>query len=377
MCFASSGENTEPLPSNAYIGDDGNSLLISCTRCCLQVHASCYGIHPDLVNEAWTCSRCSANALVADCCLCNLRGGALQKTTDGRWVHVICAIAVPEARFLNVIERRPVDVTAILEQRWKLKCVYCRQRMKKISGACIQCSYEHCATSFHVTCAHAAGIPVEPDDWPYMVSVTCLRHRAARHAPPFSREVSLGQTVITKNRNGLYYQCKVIGVTTQTFYEVNFEDGSYIDNIYPENSRDCLKMGPPAEGELLRLRLTDEAVYQAKFVTAHVSQIFQVEFEDGGQLMVKRGEIYTLEEELPRRVKSRLSLSTATRPDEMFSGDDSKAAKRPRVAGAPTKIPKESSRPSSDYFPVMETLPPPPPPPPSFQPGAQSSGPVL
>uniref|UniRef100_A0ABM5EM95 [histone H3]-trimethyl-L-lysine(9) demethylase n=1 Tax=Pogona vitticeps TaxID=103695 RepID=A0ABM5EM95_9SAUR len=374
MCFASSGENTEPLPANSYIGDDGSSLLVSCARCCLQVHASCYGIHPDLVNEGWTCSRCSANALLADCCLCNLRGGALHKTTDGRWVHVICAVAVPEARFLNVIERQPVDVTAVLEQRWKLKCVYCRQRMKKVSGACIQCSYEHCSTSFHVTCAHAAGIPLEPDDWPYIVSITCLKHRTASHAIPFSREVSLGQTVITKNRNGLYYRCKVIGVTTQTFYEVNFDDGSYIDNIYPENivSRDCLKLGPPAEGELLRLRLTDDAVYQAKFVSAHISQIFQVEFEDGTQLMVKRGEIFTLDEELPRRVKSRLSLSTGTPQEETFSGDDSKAAKRPRVAGGAAAKSPEESRPSPDYFALLETLLPP-----AFQPGAQSSGPVL
>lgn len=36
------------------------------------------------------------------------------------------------------------------------------------------------------------------------------------------------------------------------------------------------------------------------------SVALQVEFEDGSQLMVKRGDIYTLEEELPKRVKSRL-----------------------------------------------------------------------
>lgn len=58
------------------------------------------------------------------------------------------------------------------------KCVYCRKRMKRVSGACIQCSYEHCSTSFHVTCAHAAGVLMEPDDWPYVVSITCLKHRA-------------------------------------------------------------------------------------------------------------------------------------------------------------------------------------------------------
>lgn len=107
----------------------------------------CYGIRPDLVNESWSCSRCSAGAWAAvragdssvptgccwdhsaastemgggrvqaafdipggvqsfsgedkqpgrafgscsdgvvfpqECCLCNLRGGALQMTTDGR-----------------------------------------------------------------------------------------------------------------------------------------------------------------------------------------------------------------------------------------------------------------------------------------------------
>ena len=49
------------------------------------------------------------------------------------------------------------------------------------------------------------------------------------------RAVSLGQVVITKNRNGLYYRCRVIGTTTQTFYEVNFDDGSYSDNLSPES----------------------------------------------------------------------------------------------------------------------------------------------
>lgn len=141
------------------------------------------------------------------------------------------------------------------------KCVYCRKRMKKVSGACIQCSCEHCSTSFHVTCAHAAGVLMEPDDWPYVVSITCFKHKSGGHtvsaqpAPArptagrlrpdaavslprqvqFLRAVSLGQMVITKNRNGLYYRCRVIGTSTQTFYEVNFDDGSYSDNLYPES----------------------------------------------------------------------------------------------------------------------------------------------
>lgn len=37
-----------------------------------------------------------------------------------RWVHVICAIAVPEACFVNAIDRQPVDVSAVPESRKNL-----------------------------------------------------------------------------------------------------------------------------------------------------------------------------------------------------------------------------------------------------------------
>lgn len=36
----------------------------------------------------------------------------------------------------------------------------------------------------------------------------------------------------------------------------------------------------------------------------------QVEFEDGSQLTAKRDDVYTLDEELPKRVKSRLVSTT-------------------------------------------------------------------
>ena len=36
----------------------------------------------------------------------------------------------------------------------------------------------------------------------------------------------------------------------------------------------------------------------------------QVEFEDGSQLTAKRDDVYTLDEELPKRVKSRLVSAT-------------------------------------------------------------------
>ncbi|XP_069505448.1 lysine-specific demethylase 4B-like isoform X2 [Ambystoma mexicanum] len=355
MCFTSSSENTEPVPDNSYIGEDGTSPLISCAKCCLQIHASCYGIHPDLVSANWTCSRCTSKAWTADCCLCNLRGGALQMTTDRRWVHVICAIAVPEVKFVNVIERHPVDVSAVPEERCRLHCVYCRKHMKRGPGACIQCSVQLCSTSFHVTCAHTAGVSMEPADWPYVVSITCFKHKALSPKLQSVKEVSLGQTVITKNRNGLYYKCEVIGMATQSFYEVNFDDGSYSDNVYPESitSLDCIRHGPPSEGELVELRWTDGNLYKAKFVASRVFQVYQVEFEDSSQLMVKRCEIFTLKEQLPKRVKSRLSLSTGALQEAFVSAEDVKAAKRPRVGAS--KNPEESGH-SPDHYSVVDTL---------------------
>lgn len=47
--------------------------------------------------------------------------------------------------------------------------------------------------------------------------------------------MTLGQRVIGRNIDGWYYHCTIIGMATQTFYEVNFEDGSYCDNLRPED----------------------------------------------------------------------------------------------------------------------------------------------
>lgn len=44
-----------------------------------------------------------------------------------RWVHVICAVAVAEARFVNAIEREPVDISAVPDTRKNLVSLSCRR----------------------------------------------------------------------------------------------------------------------------------------------------------------------------------------------------------------------------------------------------------
>ncbi|TKC46303.1 hypothetical protein EI555_014158, partial [Monodon monoceros] len=78
-----------------------------------------------------------------------------------------------------------------------------------------------------------------------------------------------------------------------------------------------------------------------------------VEFEDGSQLTVKRGDIFTLDEELPKRVRSRLSVTTGAPQENVFSGEEVKAAKRPRV-GTP-RAAEDSGR-NPDYPAFMESL---------------------
>jgi len=171
ICDDSEGENT--------------NAIVFCDGCNLAVHQDCYGV-PYIPEGQWLCRKCTVSpetpvvrlnshfpeaALTTftsqSCILCPNEGGAFKQTVLGDWVHLLCAIWIPETRVMNETFMEPItDADKIPKQRWKLvrssisgtyfsltfpqqKCSVCDIR----EGACIQCSKSSCFLAFHATCA--------------------------------------------------------------------------------------------------------------------------------------------------------------------------------------------------------------------------------
>ncbi|CAN6460712.1 unnamed protein product [Victoria cruziana] len=140
-----------------------DNLFLQCDKCLMVVHARCYGELEPLSEKLWLCNLCRPGAPVPSpcCCLCPVVGGAMKKTTDGRWAHLACAMWIPETFLVDIHKMEPIDgLSKISKDRWKLLCSICCVPY----GACIQCSHKTCRVAYHPLCARAAGLCVELED---------------------------------------------------------------------------------------------------------------------------------------------------------------------------------------------------------------------
>lgn len=98
----------------------------------------------------------------------------------------------------------------LLKLKWNAhislqKCYFCRSFIKcsHKRSSCIQCSVGKCALAFHVTCAKAAGVLMEPSDWPYPVYATCSKHPFANKDLVSMYDIWSGGKWICSNNTGI------------------------------------------------------------------------------------------------------------------------------------------------------------------------------
>ncbi|XP_052009975.1 protein Jade-1-like [Xyrauchen texanus] len=134
-------------------GEDGNEMVF-CDKCNICVHQACYGILK-VPEGSWLCRTC-ALGIFPKCHLCPKKGGAMKPTRSGtKWVHVSCALWIPEVSIGNPEKMEPItNVSHIPSNRWALICCVCKEK----TGACIQCSAKSCRVAFHVTCGLHCGL---------------------------------------------------------------------------------------------------------------------------------------------------------------------------------------------------------------------------
>ncbi|KAK9449506.1 uncharacterized protein V1518DRAFT_416183 [Limtongia smithiae] len=171
---------------------DLETALLRCHGCHMLVHPSCYGVRE--VKKKWLCDPCvndraPEHSMTYDCALCPATADtvtthairapreALKVTSGHNWVHVLCAVWIPELKFTDAYSMREVEgIGVIPKARFMEKCDICQQEQETAEqstavdeddgnaslaaalttrGACTSCAV--CHTPFHVGCAFKAG----------------------------------------------------------------------------------------------------------------------------------------------------------------------------------------------------------------------------
>ncbi|KAM6977332.1 protein AF-10 [Aplochiton taeniatus] len=133
--------------------------------CNVAVHQACYGI-VQVPTGPWFCRKCESQERAARvrCELCPHKDGALKRTDNSGWAHVVCALYIPEVEFANVSTMEPIVLQSVPHDRYNKTCYICEDQgreSKAATGACMTCNKHGCRQAFHVTCAQFAGLLCE------------------------------------------------------------------------------------------------------------------------------------------------------------------------------------------------------------------------
>lgn len=186
--------------------------LIACGRdsCGTRVHEECFGAvlrQSEGESEGdgpWFCASCLLGRQLM-CVVCMQYGGALKPLATGstsgslslatasgtsvledqKWVHALCALAIPELIMRDVPSMEPVDGFEDIENgRFRYLCGICRKR----GGASVICEHESCNVGMHPQCAANADLMIGNERNP--LGVYCEKHLPAERIPGAKRWIS-------------------------------------------------------------------------------------------------------------------------------------------------------------------------------------------
>ncbi|KAL3845575.1 hypothetical protein ACJIZ3_002978 [Penstemon smallii] len=170
-----------------------NPVLV-CTSCKVAVHLDCYRSVKSTTGP-WHCELCedlfssqgsgamTTNSwekpyFVPECGLCGGTASAFRKSVDGQWIHALCAEWVLESTYRRG-QVNPIEGMETVNKGIDA-CNVCRRK----HGVCLKCSYGHCQSTFHPTCARSAGfyMTVRTSSGKLQHKAYCERHSIEQKA---------------------------------------------------------------------------------------------------------------------------------------------------------------------------------------------------
>ncbi|KAK3825418.1 MAG: PHD-zinc-finger like domain-containing protein [Benniella sp.] len=172
---------------------EADNVFVYCDTldCALCVHQACYGVKTlPSESEPWLCDRCKAPPEeIVSCVCCPSKDGAFRRLVpedpSSGWVHVVCALWLPETTLGDPDNVDKISVRDIPEKNWSMTCYMCNDPHDAALGACVQCDAGRCRKSFHITCAQGYSLleTIEDSDMADPFFMYCKQHGVADGHP--------------------------------------------------------------------------------------------------------------------------------------------------------------------------------------------------
>lgn len=145
------------------LSSDRTLNMIQCSQCRVNVHLECLGKDKENVGSGFTCQVCADPDLPdTSCVFCGSPNGSvegiMEKTSKGRWAHVLCARLSPSSlvQWKNGQLSLPRSLRTVTTTE---KCNLCNKTSKGI----VHCSQKDCNLAFHLRCGLEKGFQMKKD----------------------------------------------------------------------------------------------------------------------------------------------------------------------------------------------------------------------